>query len=51
MLETKRLILRPAVLEDAPKLYELNSDFEVVRYTGDSSLKNILEAETQIKEA
>lgn len=50
MLETKRLILRPAVLEDAPHLYELNSDFEVVRYTGDSSLKTVLEAETQIKE-
>ena len=50
MLETKRLILRPAVLGDAHKLYELNSDYEVVRYTGESSHKTVLEAETVIKE-
>lgn len=43
MLETTRLIIRPAVLEDAQKLFELNSDPEVVRYTGDTSFNSIVE--------
>ncbi|TND09576.1 MAG: acetyltransferase, ribosomal protein N-acetylase [Bacteroidetes bacterium] len=35
IVETERLLLREIVAEDAPLLYELNSDPEVVRYTGD----------------
>lgn len=35
MLETARLILRPMTDEDAYHLFELNSDPEVVRFTGD----------------
>lgn len=50
MLETPRLILRPGTLADAPNLVILNSDPEVVRYTGDSALQNILEAESIVKE-
>lgn len=34
-LETGRLLLRPFVADDAADFYRLNSDPEVVRYTGD----------------
>ena len=50
MLETTRLILRPGILSDAPLLMELNSDPEVVRYTGDVGFMNIVEAENIVKE-
>lgn len=50
MLETDRLILRPGTLEDVPHLFELNSDYEVVRYTGETSFNNFLEAESIVKE-
>ena len=50
MLETERLILRPGNLADAPFLLDLNSDPDVIRYTGDVSLTNILEAEKLVKE-
>ena len=50
MLETSRLILKPGTLADAPNLVILNSDPEVVRYTGDGPLRNILEAEEVVKE-
>lgn len=48
MLETARLIIRPAVLKDAPLLYQLNSDPEVMRYTGDVNFKNMADAESLI---
>jgi len=51
MLETERLLLRPAILADAPFLLDLNSDPEVIRYTGDSSLANLAEAEKLIQES
>ena len=35
ILETDRLLLRTFTKEDAPLLYELNHDPEVIRYTGD----------------
>ncbi|MES1216020.1 MAG: GNAT family N-acetyltransferase [Bacteroidota bacterium] len=35
VIETNRLLLRTFTSEDAPLLYELNSDPEVIRYTGD----------------
>ncbi len=50
MLETTRLILRPAIIEDAHNLYILNSDPEVVRYTGDESISNTIDAQKLIRE-
>lgn len=50
MLETKRLILRPATLDDAPHLLSLNSDPEVMHFTGDEKLLNLLEAENLIRD-
>lgn len=41
MFETDRLHMRVARIEDAPLLYDLNSDYEVVRYTGDSSFTDM----------
>lgn len=45
MLETERLLLRPMKNEDAYHLYLLNSDADVVRYTGDAPSKNIADAQ------
>lgn len=42
--ETDRLILRPFEESDAPFLFELNDDEEVMRYTGDIPFKNIEDA-------
>ncbi|WP_438962444.1 GNAT family N-acetyltransferase [Nonlabens sp.] len=42
--ETERLLLRPFQEDDAPFLFELNSDEEVMRYTGDVPFKSIEEA-------
>lgn len=44
ILKTKRLTLREFELSDAKSLYELNSDPEVIKYTGDPPFKNIEEA-------
>ncbi|MGJ8683406.1 MAG: GNAT family N-acetyltransferase [Nonlabens sp.] len=41
IFETERLLLRPFQESDAPFLYELNSDEEVMRYTGDFPFENI----------
>ncbi|MGE3610091.1 MAG: GNAT family N-acetyltransferase [Bacteriovoracaceae bacterium] len=48
MIKTPRLIIRPAALEDAPFLFQLNSDPEVIRFTGDEICKNIDEAQELI---
>src|SRR5437016_1899286 len=40
MLETERLIMRNWTLNDVDHLFELNSDPEVVKYTGNDSFKN-----------
>jgi RimJ/RimL family protein N-acetyltransferase len=45
ILETERLIIREHVLSDAPFFFTLNSNYNVVKYTGDSSFKMIEEAE------
>ena len=45
ILETERLIIREHVLSDAPFFFTLNSNYNVVKYTGDSSFKLIEEAE------
>lgn len=50
MLETNRLILRPAVLEDAHYLVHLNSDPDVIRYTGDEKFQSQLEAQNLIRD-
>ena len=35
VVETDRLLLRTFTIEDAPLIYELNLDPDVIRYTGD----------------
>lgn len=45
IMETPRLILRNMELTDAPFFFELNSDPEVTKYTGDGAFKTIQEAE------
>lgn len=49
ILETQRLILRKMELSDAPFFFELNSDPDVVKYTGDGGFKNLKESEEIIK--
>lgn len=44
ILETERLVLRHFTMADAPLIYELNKDADVVRYTGDP-IKDIPHAE------
>ena len=41
ILETERLYLREFSFEDAENLYLLDSDVEVVKYTGDDSFKSL----------
>lgn len=43
-LTTARLLLRPHELDDVPFMIDLNSDPEVVRYTGDGALESEEEA-------
>lgn len=50
MIETNRLKLRVATLQDAPDMLKLNADPEVVRFTGDVPLRNLMEAEQLIRE-
>lgn len=50
MLETNRLLIRPALLEDAYNLFNLNSDPKVVRYTGDASFTSMIDAQNIIKD-
>jgi len=44
ILETKRLVLREITVTDAEVMFDLNSDSEVIKYTGDDSFKSIGEA-------
>ncbi len=46
ILETERLIIREHVLSDAPFFFILNSNYNVVKYTGDVSFNNLEEAES-----
>jgi RimJ/RimL family protein N-acetyltransferase len=41
ILETERLYLRPFQEKDAPFLFDLNSDEEVMRYTGDHAFEHL----------
>lgn len=49
ILETERLIIREHLLSDAPFFFTLNSNHNVVKYTGDTSFKNLTEAENIVK--
>lgn len=49
MLETSRLLIRLPLITDAESLYELNQDYEVVRYTGDSSFSSMNEVHDLIR--
>ena len=49
VLETKRLYLKPFTSQDAENLYALNTNLEVIKYTGDAPFKNIEEAQAFIK--
>ena len=49
ILETERLIIREHVLSDAPFFFTLNSNYNVVKYTGDVSFNNLEEAEKIVR--
>ena len=49
ILETERLIIREHVLSDAPFFFELNSNYNVVKYTGDVAFNNLEEAENIVR--
>lgn len=44
LIETPRLLLKEMQADDAPDLFDLNNDPEVIRYTGDQSFQNLQEA-------
>lgn len=46
VLETERCYLRELSVDDAQSFYDLNSDPEVVKYTGDKNFGNISEAKS-----
>ena len=48
-LETERCIMRPFTIEDAPDLFEMDSDPEVHKYLGNNPLKKMEQAEEVIK--
>lgn len=50
MLETERLILRLQTYDDIQNLITLNSDPDVIRYTGDGSLANVQEARALLED-
>lgn len=45
ILKAERLILREFIASDAKSLYELNSDPEVIKYTGDPPFVSLEDAE------
>lgn len=50
LFETERLVLREFSPADAPALLELNSDPEVLRYTGNYPFKNLEEVHAFIRD-
>ena len=50
ILETRRLILRQFTEADAPLIYQLNSDEEVIKYVHEPLLKNDEEAKEIIRQ-
>lgn len=49
IIETPRLILREHTLDDAASVFELNQDFEVVKFTGDHAFNSLQEAKDLIQ--
>ncbi len=49
LIETQRLLIRPLEITDAPAMLYLNSDPEVVRYTGDGAFADLAGAEAIIR--
>lgn len=49
MLSTERLVLRPHGLSDVPFMMQLNSDPDVVRYTGDAAFASEAEARAVVE--
>jgi len=47
-LETERLLLRHYDIKDAPNLFAMNTDAEVLKYTGETPLKSLAAAEDYI---
>ncbi len=50
ILETERLFLREFTIDDAQLLIDLNSDIEVIRYTGDGAVEDLDEAKRILTE-
>ena len=49
IIESKRLLLRELDISDSEDFYNLNSDPEVLKYTGDRAFLSISEAESFLK--
>jgi len=49
-LETERLLLRPYELKDAQRLFEMNTDAEVLKYTDDTAFESITATKAYIKD-
>lgn len=49
IIETERLYLRELTIEDGENLYHLNSDIEVLKFTGDVSFKSAESAKIFLK--
>jgi len=49
IIETDRLFLKEFSLSDSKDFFKLNSDFEVMKYTGDVAFKSVSEAEHFLK--
>ena len=48
-MQTQRLLLRPFEPDDAEHLFQLNEDWDCIKYTGDKAFKNLEEAENLVK--
>ena len=44
ILQTERLYLREFIFSDGIEFYNLNNDFEVIKYTGNKPFKYLQEA-------
>ncbi|MCT4666037.1 MAG: GNAT family N-acetyltransferase [Flavobacteriales bacterium] len=49
IIESKRLILRELDISDSEDFYNLNSDPEVLKYTGDRAFSSVSEAESFLR--
>ncbi len=49
MLETPRLIIRPAILEDAELFFRIQTQPKWIKYIGDRGLKEVKDAEDKLR--